>query len=103
MAATHFPGPKRRPDGTETFIRIGPKFSRMQPVIENWCNATSRYCAAWPGQDAPYWQNERGNISILAGAAWMSGAAALEEYGTEKRVGETPKNGRGDLYITWAD
>lgn len=103
MPTPHFPDLKQRPDGTETVIRIGPKFSRTQPLIENWCKAISRYCAAWPGEDAPYWRNERANVSMLAGAAWMSGAAAMEEYGTEKTFEDAKKNGRADLYITWLD
>jgi hypothetical protein len=51
--------------------------------------------------DAPYWYNERANISILAGAAWRAGKLALEEFGHEKSY----KRGqnRGDRWMGRCD
>jgi len=63
--------------------------------------------------DAPYWYNERANISILAAAAWRNGWVALEEFQSGKQVtnqsddGSEPEEaelphewlGRCDLYL----
>jgi hypothetical protein len=58
----------------------------LEPVIKGWGKAISTYCENWSDkdQDAPYYYNERPNVSLLAAGAWESGAVALEEYVTTK-------------------
>ncbi len=80
-------------------------------LFEEWILAIERYCRISDG-DAPYWYNERANISVLAGAAWRSGWIALEEFQMTKvdiddETNEVIVNddfvkrlGRADLYIS---
>ena len=92
---------KTHPDGTLSCKKIPPKLSAMEPLIDCWFRALKRYVDNCAEDDAPYWHTERASISILAGAAWLSGASALEEYHTEKTYSDGTKRGRGDLYILW--
>jgi len=82
------------------------------PVIEQllraWVSATQRYTDLFDGDDCCWWYNERTSVSVLAGAAWTIGWAALEECPTEKRPpnlsgveADSPtRRGRIDLYIS---
>jgi hypothetical protein len=74
----------------------------IDALLDEWLACIEYYCALWDGHnDAPYWYNERANISVLNGAAWKMGAAALEESETIKRFTAGPRKGRTDLHITW--
>jgi hypothetical protein len=88
--------------GNLSVYLVPPKSPRLESLILGWFAAIQRYCT-WGRYDAPYWWNERANVSLLAGAAWLSGAAALEEYHTEKEFEHGYSTGRTDLYIKWAD
>lgn len=69
-------------------------------VLEEWMLAIERYTRIMGGEDAPYYYNERANISVLAGAAWKAGWVALEEFQSEKGYRNRAKtNGRTDLYF----
>jgi hypothetical protein len=60
-------------------------------VVRGWQDVIQKYCKVRGDDDAPYWYNERANISMLAAGAWQSGMIALEEFNTEKsRIGRRP-------------
>lgn len=77
-------------------------------LLNRWQKAVDDYCKIADG-DAPYWYNERANVSVLAGAAWGCGWAALEEFQYEKteideserkrKVKKNTWNGRCDLFL----
>lgn len=69
------------------------------PYLRGWRTAINRYIAVHEGEP-PYYFNERASLSMLAAGAWLSGATALEEYGTYKGWGSSKGNGRCDLYIS---
>jgi hypothetical protein len=81
------------------------------PVIRSllgaWIEAAQRYTRLFKGHDCCWWYNERTNVSVLAGAAWTLGWAALEECPTEKHPSKVTntegdnllRRGRIDLYI----
>jgi hypothetical protein len=80
------------------------EFIALEPTIEGWGKAVAKYCARSDGKDAPYYYNERANISLLAMGAWNAGAIALEEYPAKKKSKhEDPESnhamGRCDLAI----
>jgi hypothetical protein len=69
-------------------------------IMEEWMLSIERYTRIMGGDDAPYYYNERANVSVLAGAAWRSGWVALEEFQSEKGYRNKAKtNGRTDLYF----
>lgn len=60
-----------------------PAVNRLRPIMKQWAQNIERYCRDIKdkdGSDAPYYYNERANLSLLAAAAWQSGVIALEEY-----------------------
>jgi hypothetical protein len=75
----------------------------LRPVLKAWVEAVLRYCRIQGFEDAPWYFNERANISLLAGAAWtLKNWAALEEFSTKKRgrqEDQKDRNGRCDLYL----
>lgn len=80
---------------------VDPDLSFLSSILHNWNTCISLYTNFFDGEDLPYWYNERANVSVLAGAAWRSGFAALEEYQSKKlRPEGNDLNGRNDLYIT---
>jgi len=69
-------------------------------ILEEWMLAIERYTRIMDGGDAPYFYNERANVSVLAGAAWRAGWVALEEFQSKKGYrNKAKKNGRTDLYF----
>lgn len=74
------------------------KLKHWVPLFEEWFLGIERYCRL-TDEDAPYWYNERANISVLAGAAWRCGWVALEEFRCEKKKGREKKTGRSDLWM----
>jgi len=83
--------------------RGGFELHHMRPLLDGWTKAVMRYCRLQGFQDNPWWINERGNLSILAGAAWtMTGWAALAGSPARKinEEGlEATKTERFNLYI----
>lgn len=74
--------------------------SHWSCIMEEWMLAIERYTRIMDGNDAPYYYNERANISVLTGAAWRSGWVALEEFQSKKGYrNKAKKNGRTDLYL----
>lgn len=68
-----------------------------KPVLDRWCRLMQD--PRWGVRDAPWWYNERASLSQLAGAIWLSGGWAFEEFVTTKQFGRRQKYGRGDLMI----
>lgn len=69
-------------------------------VFEEWASSIKKYYDFTEG-DLTWWYTERANISIIAGAVWLSGGIAMEEYSIEKVKGrdEGLYKGRADLYL----
>ncbi|GAB7217704.1 hypothetical protein [Dickeya oryzae] len=74
--------------------------------MNGWIQANQRYVDLLGKKDCCWWYNERTNVSVLAGAAWSLGWAAIEEYPSDKKVkgcdeeNTDTSKGRVDLYIT---
>jgi hypothetical protein len=78
----------------------GASYDALLPIIRGWHKAMRRYSHIHQDEDdAGYYHNERANISFLAAGAWLSGNAALEEYGSDKYRSGRKAKGRVDLYI----
>ncbi|MBB1525565.1 hypothetical protein H4Q82_03515 [Pectobacterium carotovorum subsp. carotovorum] len=80
--------------------------SFIEQLLNGWIQANQHYVELLGRKDCCWWYNERTNVSVLAGAAWSLGWAAIEEYPSNKRMKgclqedtDTSK-GRVDLYIT---
>ncbi|AYH01800.1 hypothetical protein F6Q07_01680 [Pectobacterium parmentieri] len=86
-------------------VRANDRF--IEELLNGWISANQRYVELLNRTDCCWWYNERTNVSVLAGAAWSLGWAAIEEYPSgKKRKGDTEENldnntskGRVDLYI----
>jgi len=78
------------------------RLSHWHELLEEWCLIHERYCRLVKC-DSIYWNIERSNLAALAGAAWRSGWAALEEFSQYKRVKATRFDGRADLYLKSPD
>ncbi|WP_235676569.1 MULTISPECIES: hypothetical protein [unclassified Vibrio] len=75
------------------------KLKHWVPMCNTWAFNIERYTRLTESGDAPYDNNERANVSLLAGAAWSCGNIALEEFQTIKGSGDSEKNGRIDLWL----
>lgn len=73
----------------------GGKLKHWGKMIAEWHQVIEDY-GRLVSDDAPYWYNERANISILSGAAWRAGKLALEEFGHEKS--DKQGNSQGDSW-----
>lgn len=79
----------------------------IKSLLGAWIDAAQRYTDLFNGNDCCWWYNERTNVSVLAGAAWTLGWAAIEECPTEKHPAKVTgtesdsqlQRGRIDLYI----
>lgn len=91
---------------------VGAEDAVIRSLLGAWIEAAQRYTRLFKGDDCCWWYNERTNVSVLAGAAWTLGWAALEECPTEKHPSkvtrteaeaepedENLRHGRIDLYI----
>ena len=73
---------------------------RFSKILRRWVNTNIRF--ANEGYDKPWYYNERALISLFAGAVWVEGGLALEEFSAYKRTGKKRKSlysGRSDLYL----
>ena len=80
----------------------------LRGLIREWVDLNTKIAKEWlPDNDVPWWDGERANISVLAGAAWRHSKvnSAVEEYCDHKRkrsrkTGKLKhRNGRVDLYL----
>ncbi|MBA0212988.1 MULTISPECIES: hypothetical protein [Pectobacterium] len=80
--------------------------SFIEQLLNGWIQANQRYVDLLGKKDCCWWYNERTNVSVLAGAAWSLGWAAIEEYPSDKRKkgcleeDTGTSRGRVDIYIT---
>ncbi|MCA6960990.1 MULTISPECIES: hypothetical protein [Pectobacterium] len=78
----------------------------IDQLLTGWILANQRYVELLGKKDCCWWYNERTNVSVLAGAAWSLGWAAIEEYPSDKRKkgcleeDTGTSRGRVDIYIT---
>ncbi|MBN3239846.1 hypothetical protein [Pectobacterium versatile] len=78
----------------------------IEQLLTGWIQANQRYVELLGRKDCCWWYNERTNASVLAGAAWSLGWAAIEEYPSDKLMKGSlqedtdTSRGRVDIYIT---
>jgi len=83
-------------------FRPGP-IPGLTPVLKKWIYVNNEYTKRCNGNDAPWWNNERSCMSLVAVAAWLAKGIAIEEYATTKTDGPgEAKNDRcrADLFIS---
>jgi hypothetical protein len=78
-----------------------PRLPELKPVLACWIEALWRYHSEVGRDFLGY--GERAQVGFLAGAAWLSGHVALEEWGTEKGPSDARVQGRCDLWINISD
>lgn len=79
-------------------VLTGERLAHWNTLLEEWCKIHERYCRMVE-RDAIFWYTERSNIGALAGAAWLSGWAAMEEFTHDRRVKHSNARGRADLFM----
>ena len=84
-------------NGVDIVDRKG--LSEWKKLLYQWVKLTDKYCLEFEGNDAPYYYNERANISVLSGAAWTIGWLSLEEFQHQKKA-KKKRSGRADLYVS---
>ena len=70
----------------------------LRPILGSWYHVLKTYIKRVEG-DLPFWYLERPQVGFLAIAAWRTGWAALEEWGTKKSSQRNQLHGRNDLWI----
>jgi hypothetical protein len=77
----------------------------LRPTLERWVAINQRLGKEW-APDAPWWYNERAQLSLFAGAVWRTGGECFEEFSGEKRLRKSTTHrlnvlysGRVDLYF----
>ncbi len=83
-------------------VHAGP-LATLAPVLKRWTKLAAE--PSWSHRDAPWIYNERADLSLLAGAAWLKGGFAFEEYATRKRKegSKVRGYGRADLWLEHND
>lgn len=90
------------------FHTIRGKFLQLESlycIIEKWQELNEKICYEWGNWDekeAPWWYNERASLSIFAGAVWLCGGWAFEEFSAFKKAiskkgNENKRIGRCDI------
>ena len=72
-----------------------PRLRLLTPVLNEWISVVTRVTKAWRRKDVPFWYNERAQVGLFAGAVWLQGGLAFEEYTSAKRG----SGGRCDLWF----
>ncbi|MFJ2685788.1 hypothetical protein ACIOYV_18870 [Pseudomonas sp. NPDC087342] len=80
-------------------IISNPKLEFLRPLLERWFDCIDRYNAVRGDNDAPYWFDEKANLSLLSAAAWMAEMVTLQQTPTRKQTEEGERNARADLLI----
>jgi len=80
-------------------VKAKKKLEHWIPMCKSWAFNIERYARLTDSGDAPYDNNERANVGLLAGAAWSCGNIALEEFQTTKGGEGKEKQGRIDLWL----
>ncbi len=85
------------------FRSLGTRISAypvLKDVLKNWQKLNGS--PEWLNDgDAPWWYNERASLSFFAGAIWLSGGWAFEEFSTYRTITSRGKaklkSGRSDI------
>lgn len=88
-------------------LKSGPEVQSVDPVLRKvlhqWCSNIDRLAEDWCAvPDLPWLYRERALLSVLAGAVWVLGGTAFEEYASEKRSRDDRRSksrGREDMYF----
>ena len=73
----------------------------LKPLLRKWISVNQRLGREWSTTgDAPWWYNERALLSVLAGAVWLCGDSAFEEYSESKKTRASMSTGRIDLWFS---
>ncbi len=72
----------------------------LKVVLRKWIRVLRKFQAI---QDLPWNYRERAQVGFFAGAAWLSGAVALEEWSSTKGLEDKERKGRCDLWIDICD
>ncbi len=90
----------------ETISGKSNKLPSLNGVLDRWIEANVSIVRSWSAaKDVPWWYNERASLSVLAGAVWMDGGIAFEEFVDEKRESGVRRRksqryvGRTDIYM----
>jgi hypothetical protein len=66
-------------------MKVTAPFRSLKPVFEQWQKLSSS--PEWLNAgDVPWWYGERASLSSFAGAVWLSGGWAFEEFGAYKKT-----------------
>ncbi|MDX8405722.1 MAG: hypothetical protein R8K50_06165 [Mariprofundus sp.] len=89
----------------QEYFSCNKSYKHWHGIFEEYTSITDRYIRVYSDQyatsDAPYWNNERSNVGILAASCWRNGWVALEEYSTiKKKEAKTKGSGRCDLWVS---
>ena len=87
--------------------KVLPKeLKSLKPIIKKYLELNIHFSNKWTKEysepDAPWWYNERANVSVFAGAVWKNRGEVLEEYSiTKKKNSKKNKTytGRNDLFF----
>lgn len=89
----------------ESYRKVDSKNNRkFSKILKEYLNINEYVARKWQWHDAPWWYNERANLSIFAAAVWKVGGVAFEEYTSEKRTDKKSSlkkyySGLNDLYF----
>ncbi|MBY5533677.1 hypothetical protein HFO58_10960 [Rhizobium leguminosarum] len=73
----------------------------FERLLKGWGRAVSAYIEQVGRIEAPYYFNERSNVSLLAAGAWIMKGVAVEEYPVSRSSADfSQTNGRCDLFIS---
>jgi hypothetical protein len=83
------------------------KLLNLHGILDKWTDIATDVGRKWNKiGDVPWWYNERADLSHFAGAVWLTGGEAMEEFSDEKRkIGKTTwrlhgsYKGRVDLFF----
>ena len=74
----------------------------MKDILEKWQEIHQDFSDEWRDiHDGPFWHIERPQVSVLAGAVWLSGGLALEEFQSPKGSPSERWEGQTDLALTF--
>ena len=76
-----------------------PEFHFIKPIMESWANLYEKAAEAFPQKDN-FWFSERGHVSMLCAASWLTDVPALTEVKTKKRGSNS---GHADILLETGD
>ena len=80
-------------------LETTPEFRFIAPIMERWVSLCGKTAAAFPQED-DFWFSERGYVSMLCAASWLTDVPALTEVKTKKRGSNS---GHADILLGTGD